>query len=213
MQGSWSGLSGEPFCSAGTVPHPPGDQQSGAAAAGLAAGSGYQVVSGGVCQWTALTVRPCSQFHTLRNCCPPGFYQDNIECPYFTSEMFSSDVQLGRGSPAPQIVASVPSSRGCVSTKRRNLLRVVAFASLLEPCLGSQLLTLPLGPARGGASVVCHSLYLLCASFSLKGGCCSHLLLPAVQEALPQEHLPCPGMPGTLQLKVELRVWVLTVDC
>lgn len=101
-------------------------------------------------------------FHTLRNCCPPGFYQDNIECPYFTSEMFSSDVQLGRGSPAPQIVASVPSSRGCVSTKRRSLLRVVAFASLLEPCVGSQLLTLPLGLASGRASVVSFPLPALC---------------------------------------------------
>lgn len=178
MEVNWADLAGQlewarwgPFCGTGTVPHPPGDRQSGAAAAGLAAGSGCQVESGGVCQWTALTGRPCSQFHTLRNCCPPGFYQDDTECPYFTSEMFSSDVQLGRGSPAPQIVVSVPSSRGCVSTKRRSLLRVVAFTSLLEPCVGSQLLTLPLGPARAGLQL-CHSLYLLCASFSLKGECC-----------------------------------------
>lgn len=43
MQGSWWGLSGEPFCSPGIIQSRGGD-----------GGSGYLVVSGRLCQCTAL---------------------------------------------------------------------------------------------------------------------------------------------------------------
>lgn len=68
-------------------------------------GSGYQVVSGGLGLCTAAQSElppPPPVSHVLRNYCLPGFYQDNIECPYFTSETISSGIQLGRGNPNPQ---------------------------------------------------------------------------------------------------------------
>lgn len=68
------------------------------ASLGNNSGSGYLVVSGGLCQSTALRVLYCL----------PGFHQDNTACPSFTSEMFSSDTQLGRGNPNPQRVAQSP---------------------------------------------------------------------------------------------------------
>lgn len=97
------GISGEP-CSSGTVPTSLGSRARSPAGAGLAGGggSGYQVVSGGLGQCPALRVSSPSVFHVLRNYCLPGFYQDNIECPYFTSEMISLGIQLGRGDLNPQ---------------------------------------------------------------------------------------------------------------
>jgi hypothetical protein len=99
------GISGEPSCSSGTVPTSLGNGAICPSVAGLEAVAQ-------VTRWCqvdlACALRPRVSSppppvsHVLRNYCLPGFYQDNIECPYFTSETISSGIQLGRGNPNPQ---------------------------------------------------------------------------------------------------------------
>lgn len=127
------GISGEPSCSSGTVPTSLGNGAACPAMVGLAAVAQ-------VTRWCQVdlasalcSVSSASVFHVLRNYCLPGFYQDNMQCPYFTFEMFSSGIRLGRGNPNPQAEWTQSPQAEDMSRTRRHLPRAMAFVALLGP--------------------------------------------------------------------------------